>query len=36
MDKMLNTTSIDFDDCVLYVMANITIECQEQIEDNII
>ena len=36
MNMMLNTTSIDFDDCILYVMANITVECQEHIEKNII
>ena len=36
MDKMLNITSIDLDDCVLYVMANITVECQKYFEDNII
>ena len=30
-----NTASIDFDDCVLYVMAKLIVECQEHIEDNI-
>ena len=31
---MLNTASTDFDNCVLYVMAKLIVECLEHVVDN--